>query len=169
MTRETAFGWTGSIVFHIAAAFIFFLVRPSQPDSQQQEFVEFSFGGGIASSFGPMPKGDVLPEGTPPPPIGQAGVVATGVGVDLPTHQNTLPSDEIVNSRPTKKLEANDNPIATARRKKRDGRCSAGSAVVFIARVSRRREKCCGKARNSNRLRSCVAVQCRRSRELHRR
>ena len=112
MTRETTLGWTGSIVFHIAAAFIFFLVRPSQPDSQQQEFVEFSFGGGIASSYGPMPKGDVLPEGTPPPPIGQTGVVASGVGVDLPTQQNTLPSDEIVNSRPTKKLEANDNPTA---------------------------------------------------------
>jgi outer membrane biosynthesis protein TonB len=111
MTRETTLGWTGSIVLHIAAGFLFFVVKPSQPDSQQQEFVEFSFGGGIASSYGPMPKGNVLPEGTPPPPIGQAGVVATGVGVDLPTAQNTLPSDEIVNSKSTKKLEANDNPV----------------------------------------------------------
>ena len=112
MTRESTFGWTGSIVFHAAAAFIFFLVRPSQPDTQQQEFVEFSFGGGVASSFGPMPKGDVLPEGTSPPPAGQPGVVATGVGVDLPTQQHALPSDEIVNARPTKKIEANDNPVA---------------------------------------------------------
>jgi len=110
MTRETAFGWTGSIVFHIAAGVMLFFVRPSQPETQQQEFVEFSFGGGVASSFGPMPKGDALPEGTAPPPLGQTGVVATGVGVDLPTAQNTLPSDEVVNARPTKKLEANENP-----------------------------------------------------------
>ena len=70
MTRESTFGSTGPIVFRAAAAFIFFLVRPPQPDTQQQEFVEFSFGGGVASSFGPMPKGDVLPEGTSPPPAG---------------------------------------------------------------------------------------------------
>ncbi|MGA9405781.1 MAG: energy transducer TonB [Bacteroidota bacterium] len=112
MTRETAFGWTGSIVFHVAAGFMLFFVRPPQPEVQQQEFVEFSFGGGVASSFGPMPKGDALPEGTAPPPLGQTGVAATGVGVDLPTAQNSLPSDEIVNARPTKKLEANDNPVA---------------------------------------------------------
>ncbi|MGA7160113.1 MAG: TonB family protein [Bacteroidota bacterium] len=111
MTRESTVGWTGSIVFHIVAGLMLFFVRPPQPDTQQQEFVEFSFGGGVASSFGPMPKGDVLPEGTAPPPLGQTGVVATGVGVDLPTAQNTLPSDEIVNARPTKKLEANDNPV----------------------------------------------------------
>jgi outer membrane biosynthesis protein TonB len=111
MTRETTVGWIGSIAFHIAAGVMFFLVRPSQPDSQQQEFFEFSFGGGMASSFGPMPKGDVLPEGAAPPPVGQAGVVATGVGVDLPTQQNVLPSDEVVNARPTRKLEANDNPV----------------------------------------------------------
>ena len=59
MTRETIFGWTFSIVLHVAAGFLFFVVKPAQPDSQQQEFVEFSFGGGIASSLGPMPKGDV--------------------------------------------------------------------------------------------------------------
>ncbi len=112
MTRETTFGWTGSIVFHIAAGFMLFFVRPPQPQSQQQEFVEFSFGGGVASSLGPMPKGEVLPEGTAPPPAGQAGVAATGVGVDLPVAQNSLPSDEVVNARPTKKLEANDNPVA---------------------------------------------------------
>jgi len=112
MTRETTFGWTGSILVHIAAGFMLFLVRPSQPDSQQQEFVEFSFGGGIASSFGPMPKGEVLPEGTAPPPAGQPGVAATGVGVDLPTRQHSLPTDEIVNAAPTKKIEANDNPVA---------------------------------------------------------
>ena len=59
-----------------------------------------------------MPKGDVLPEGTAPPPLGQPGVAATGVGVDLPTQQHALPTDEIVNAAPTKKIEANDNPVA---------------------------------------------------------
>ncbi len=112
MTRETTFGWTASILLHIAAGFMFFVVHPPQPDSQQQEFVEFSFGGGLASSLGPMPKGDALPEGTAPPPIGQTGAPATGVGVDLPTQQHALASDEIINAAPTKKIEANDNPIA---------------------------------------------------------
>ena len=112
MSRETTFGWTGSVLFHVAAGCLLFFVRPSQPDEQQQEFVEFSFGGGPASSFGPMPKGDALPEGTAPPPAGQAGIPASGVGVDLPAQQHALPSDEIVNDRPTKKIEENDNPVA---------------------------------------------------------
>ncbi len=111
MTRATTIGWIGSIAFHIATGVLLFLVRPPQPDSQQHEFVEFSFGGGLASSLGPMPKGDVLPEGVAPPPAGLPGVTSSGVGVDLPLRQNVSPTDEVVNMKPTKKLEANENPV----------------------------------------------------------
>ena len=112
MARETTIGWVGSIAFHIAAGVLLFLVRPSQPESQQNEFVELSFGGGIASSLGPMPKGDVLPEGSAPPPAGVPGEPAKGIGVDLPSAQNTLPSDEVLSMKQTKKLEASDSGAA---------------------------------------------------------
>ena len=112
MSRETTLGWVGSIAFHIAAGVLLFLIRPSQPDTQQNEFVELSFGGGIASSLGPMPKGDVLPEGTAPPPAGVTGQPATGIGVDLPAANSTLATDEIVSMKQTKKLEASDSGAA---------------------------------------------------------
>ena len=115
MARETTVGWIGSIAFHLIAAAIFFSIHPSQPEPQQQEFVEFTFGGGMASSLGPMPKGDVLPLGTPPavtPAVpGEPGKPAEGMGVDVPTIKNISPSDEVVNTSATKKMNASDNPV----------------------------------------------------------
>lgn len=120
MARETVVAWIGSIAFHLVAAAVFFFVHLSQPDPQQQEFVEFTFGGGVASSFGPMPKGDVLPEGTPPlpaqgvtPATGEEGKVPEGVGVDVPVRQNIAPTEEVVNMPATKKMSANDSPAPT--------------------------------------------------------
>ena len=115
MARETTVGWIGSIAFHIIAATIFFFVRPTQPEPQQQEFVEFTFGGGMASSLGPMPKGDVLPLGNPPATTpaspGDASKPAEGTGVDVPAVKNISPSDEVVNMPATKKMSASDNPV----------------------------------------------------------
>ena len=72
----------------------------------------------MASSLGPMPKGDVLPLGAPPAAVpgavpGQEGKPAEGVGVDVPTLNNIAPSDEVVNMPATKKLSASDNPVPT--------------------------------------------------------
>ncbi len=113
MTRELTLGWIGSIVFHAGLVTMLLYIRLSQPSSQQQEFVEFSFGGGIASSLGPMPKGEVVPEGSTPPPSGREGVIATGAGVNLPIRQNVGLPDETVNMPATKKIEANENPVTT--------------------------------------------------------
>jgi len=120
MSRETTVGWIGSIVFHICAAALLYVVHPSQPQAQQQEFVEFTFGGGMASSLGPMPKGEVLPEGAPPavtqaisPMPGQEGKPPQGSGVDLPTANNLAPSDEVINMPATKKMSANDSAVPT--------------------------------------------------------
>jgi hypothetical protein len=120
MARETTVGWIGSITFHLIAAIVLFFVHPSQPDPQQQEFLEFSFGGGVASSFGPMPKGDVLPEGSPPPAVqgvpplvGEEGKVSGEVGVDVPVLRNIAPSDEVVTMPATKKMSASDNAVSS--------------------------------------------------------
>jgi outer membrane biosynthesis protein TonB len=120
MARETTVGWIGSIVFHLVAAAILFFVRPSQPEPQQQEFVELSIGGGLASSLGPMPKGEVLPLGSQPSATpgstampGDEGKPAEGVGVDAPSMKNIAPSEEVVSMPPTKKMSASDNPVPT--------------------------------------------------------
>lgn len=109
MTFEMRVGWIGSVAVHLATGALLFLVKPPQPLPQQEEFVELTFGGG--ASLGPMPKGDVLPEGASSPAAGAASPPG-GAGVSVPASMTAAANDEAAPTAPAGKLDAGDNLLS---------------------------------------------------------